>query len=320
MTRNYYANEPLTKKEQIYYALCYCTFYLLSLIPFKIIYILSDMVFLVIYHVVKYRRPILRKNLKDSFPHKSKKELQRIERNFYHWFCDYIFETIKLLSMSESTARKRMTFDGIDNIQQCLDEGYNIALYIGHYCNWEWITTIALHLPGTYVGQVYHILENKVMNRLIQDLRSKKGTHNITRNQILRTTIEHTKNGKRIVVGFVADSAPEIFNVHHWIHFLNHDTAVITGAETLAKRCNYACLYLKQTRPARGYYHIQVIPMIKETASVPDFKITEQYFQLLEQSILEAPEYWLWTHNRWKRPRAIVEAFQQAQRKKVHHL
>ena len=316
MARNFSATEPLRGRERIYYALGYAGFYLLSLMPFRLLYIISDLIFHILYHSIKYRRNIVRKNLKECFPEKSEEELQSIERGFYHWFCDYIVETLKMFTLSKSSAKKHITFEGMEHVYEALDEGHNVALYIAHYCTWEWITAISLHLPeGVLVGQVYHILENKVMDRLVYRLRTRMGTQNITKHEILRTTVKTMRDGRQLVIGFISDSAPEIFNVHHWLPFLNHETAVITGSETLAKRCNYACVYLKMTRKKRGYYNVKVIPMVKESSTMPDFEITDMYFKLLEETIREAPQYWLWTHNRWKRSRAVVEAFQAQQKR-----
>lgn len=308
MARNYSATDPLTRVERIWYALGYTVFYLISLMPFRILYLLSDMLFYIVYHGIKYRRDVVRKNLKECFPEKTKEELRGIERRFYHWFCDYIFETIKLFSMRESSAKKHITFEGMEHAHEVLSEGYNIALYIAHYCTWEWITVIRPYIPKeVVVGQVYHILENKVMDRLMYKLRSRMGTINITKHEILRTTMRAMRDGRRIMVGFLSDSAPEFFNVHHWLNFMNHDTAAITGTESLAKRCHYACFYLKMTRKRRGYYNAKLIPIVKDSSFMPDFSITDQYFRLLEENIKEAPEFWLWTHNRWKRDRAKVE-------------
>lgn len=278
--------------------------WLISLIPLRVLYFISDILFLLVYYVVGYRKKMVRRNLKDSFPEKSEKELRGIERRFYRWFCDYMMETIAIASMSEKEMRRRITFKNIEHCEETFRQGHNVALYMSHYCNWEWVISIGLHLPQeVWVSQVVHELDYKPLDSVFLKLRSSMGTESVTRDVILRWIIRSTRQLKRqVLVGFISDQSPIYQSTHYWTNFLNHpDTIVLTGTERIAKQCNFSCVYLDMSRPRRGYYEANIIPITMESKEVPDWEITEKYFRLVEENILRAPEYWLWTHNRWKR-------------------
>lgn len=299
-----YCMRQLHGWSRVTYWCIWSVIWLYSLIPLRVHYAVSDVLYWLVYHVAKYRRGMVRRNLSESFPEKSAEELLRVERAFYHWFCDYIIETLALASMSEKEMRRRVTYHNMEYIRELFDKGYNVALYIGHYCNWEWIISIGLQLPeGVWAGQVIHELDYKPLDSVFLKLRGSMGTESVTRDVILRKIVRVTRQEKRqMVVGFISDQSPIYQSAHYWTDFLNHpDTLVLTGTERIAKQCNFACVYLDISRPRRGYYDINVVPMTEESKNVPDWEITEQYFRLFEQTIRRAPQYWLWTHNRWKR-------------------
>ena len=278
--------------------------WLISLIPLRVLYLISDVLFLLVYYVVGYRKKMVRRNLTDSFPDKSEKELRGIERRFYRWFCDYMMETIAIASMSEKEMRRRITFKNIEHCEEIFRQGHNVALYMSHYCNWEWVISIGLHLPQeVWASQVVHELDYKPLDSVFLKLRSSMGTESVTRDVILRWIIRSTRQMKRqVLVGFISDQSPIYQSTHYWTNFLNHpDTIVLTGTERIAKQCNFSCVYLDMSRPRRGYYEANIIPITMESKEVPDWEITEKYFRLVEENIMRAPEYWLWTHNRWKR-------------------
>lgn len=289
-------------QKAIYYFL-WSIIYLTSLWPLKVMYVFSDGLYLFVYKLFGYRKKLVRKNLKDSFPEKSEAERLVIEKKFYHFFCDYVFETIKLASMTKDEMRKRVKYTGLEHLNRYLEGGHNIALYLGHYCNWEWVTSIGLYVPdNVFGGQVYHILENKTFNALMLKLRSGMGPESISMQVVLRKIIENRKAGNPIILGFISDQVPLYQATHYWTDFLNHkDTIVITGTERIAKQCDFSCVYLDISRPKRGYYDINIIPLAENPNDYPDWEITEMYFRHFEESIRRAPEYWLWTHNRWKR-------------------
>lgn len=300
----------MTFGESIQYALLYSFVYILSLLPFCVLYLISDFVYLLIYHVVGYRKKIVRKNLRNSFPDKTDAELLKIEHGFYHFFCDLIFETVKGASISKKEMKRHMVFNGMERIDEALDSGQNVALYLAHYCNWEWVTSIKMWTTrDIYIGQVYHVLENKVMDKLMLKLRSRWNTVNIPRFELLRRVVEQKKAGKQMIIGFISDQAPEMHTINYWTDFLHQDTAIISGTETVARKYGFACLFLKIKRPKRGYYVCDIETMTLDPKQLPEFSATEMYARMLEQNINEQPELWLWSHNRWKRTRQHWQQF-----------
>lgn len=297
-----FTNELTFGEKALYYFL-YSVVFLISLLPFPVLYAVSDVLYLLIYRVAGYRKKLVRNNMRDSFPQKSSAELLNIERRFYHFFCDYILETIKLASISTDEMKRRVKFNGVQHILDSISQGHDVALYIGHYCNWEWMTSIRLHLPPEVMGaQVYHILNNKAFNALLLYIRSRMMTESISMQVILRRIIEVRREHQPQVIGFISDQVPLYPATRYWTDFLNHkDTIVITGTEVIAKKFGFSCVYFDISRPRRGYYDIDIVPMVENSKDIPDWDITEQYFRLFEQTICRAPEYWLWTHNRWKR-------------------
>ena len=249
------------------------------------------------------------KNLTSSFPDKSEKEINEIAKQFYAWFCDYIVESIKLLSMSEKEAKKRMRFEGSELILSSIDSGHSFSLYLGHYCNWEWITTLPITMGNiVQFAQIYHPLENEVMNRLFLHLRGRFGSVSIEMEKSFRTIVSWYKEKKLNGVGYIADQVPGYQSIHCWIPFLNHpDTPVFTGGERITRITESHPFYGYITRPKRGYYVCKFIPIEVDKDSKEKYLITKGYFKLLEQNINDAPQYWLWSHNRWKRTREVWE-------------
>ena len=280
----------------------YYLVYAFSLLPLWILYGISDFIYLIAYHIVKYRRPLVFKNMSDAFPDKTEEEIHAIERRFYHWLSDYLVEAIKLVSISKKQLKRRMVFKGTDIVDQIVSEGQSCAVYLGHYCNWEWITSLPLWVtPEAQCGQIYHALENSKSDQLFLRLRQRMGAVCIPMAETLRRIIKYKQEGRQVVIGYISDQVPFWNNIHHWIDFLNHDTPVLTGTERLAKQAGHAVLYLDVTRPKRGYYVAEFKLITREPKQMENYTITDEYFRLLEASIHRAPEFWLWTHNRWKR-------------------
>lgn len=283
----------------------FCLWYMVSLLPLWLLYRLSDALFCLVYYVVKYRRPLVRKHLLDAFPEKTDAERRSIERDFYSWFCDYIVESIKLFTMSRKQIMRRMQFTGIEQVEESCRKGQSCALYLGHYCNWEWVTSLPLWVgeDGVAFGQIYHPLENPVFDKLFLYLRNRLGAISIPMAETLRKMVKMRQEGKQIVVGFIADQAPFWNNIHYWTDFLHHDTPVFTGTEKIAVKGNYAVYYVDMQRVRRGYYKGELKLLTDQPRACKEFEITEMYFRALEETIRRQPPYWLWTHNRWKRTR-----------------
>ena len=288
-------------RKALYY-ITYIVSYLISLLPLWILYGLSDVIFLIIFYLVKYRRPLVRKHLQESFPEKSEQEKKRLERQFYQWFCDYLVETIKMMSMSERQMKRRMTFKGSELINQIVKDGQSCAIYLGHYCNWEWVTSLPLWVTREALcAQIYHVLENSDFDKLFLNLRQRWGAVSIPMAETLRRIIKYKQEGRQVVIGYISDQIPYWNNIHHWLPFLNHDTPVLTGTERLTRQTGHAVIYLDIQRVKRGYYEAEFKLITREPNKMKEFEITDIYFQMLEASIRRDPACYLWTHNRWKR-------------------
>ena len=289
---------------RLLYYVIYALWFLLSLLPLRIHYMLSDVVYLLIYRLLHYRIKVVRKNISESFPEKSADEQLAIERGFYHWFCDYLVESVKLLTMSEKQMRRRMVFKGTDIVNQVVEEGQSCAVYLGHYCNWEWVTSLPLWVtPKAQCGQIYHALENKEFDRLFLKLRQRMGAVCIPMAETLRRLIQYRQEGRPVIIGYIGDQVPFWNNIHHWCDFLNHDTPVLTGTERLARQTGHAAFYLDMNRVRRGHYEAEFKLISRNPKQLEEYALTDRYFQLLEESIRRAPECYLWSHNRWKRTR-----------------
>lgn len=290
--------------SQITYHCLYALWYLLSLLPFCILYVLSDIVYVIIYKLLGYRVRVVRNNLETSFPEKSTTELRQIERRFYHCLCDYFFETVKMMTISEQHMRRRMVIKGIDIIEQCIDEGQSCAAYLGHVFNWEWLTSMPLWAtPKAHCGQLYHALESKVFDRLFLSVRQRWGAECIPLVDILRKTVEYKRKQQPTVIGYIGDQVPHWNNIHHWCQFLNHDTPVMTGTERIALKNRQALIYFDISRLKRGYYEMEVKLITRHPEELKEFQATDIYYRMLEDTIRRQPELWLWSHNRWKRTR-----------------
>lgn len=291
------------RMNKIIYAILFALGYTVSLLPLRVLYLLSDLSYYPFYYLIRYRRNVVRQNLVECFPEKSEAEIIGIERNFYHFLCDYFAETIKLFSMSRREIQRRMTFSGLDKVKEIL-KTQDVVLYMGHYCNWEWVTSFPLHMQDVDVvsGQIYHRLRNEVSDRLFLHMRSRYDATSIEMHRALRRLVSMKKEKKRFIVGFITDQGPKWWNyVKMWTPFLNHQTSFIVGAEGIAKITDAAVFYLDMQRVKRGHYHGEFILLTEHPKQMPDYEITVAYANTLEASIRRAPQYWLWSHKRWKR-------------------
>ena len=259
----------------------------ISIWPLPVLYALSD--FCCFFVRRFYRTKVVRENLCSAFPEKSEEELKDIERKFYHQLCDNFVEDIKMLTMSKEEMMRRMTFSGLEEIKKRHEAGQSLHfLYLSHFGNWEWIASINYRL-------------NDEMDELFCQLRAQYGGVNIKMKETFRRILQLKKENKNYTIGFISDQQPKWASIHHFVSFLNHDTAVFIGAEHIARKVDAFMTYGRMSRPKRGYYHLEIIPMEDHPASVPETTLTNRYFELLEADIQEHPEMWLWTHKRWSR-------------------
>lgn len=294
--------------SEILYYIVYAVLYLHALLPLRVLYIFADILYIPLYYIIRYRVTVVRKNLKNSFPDKNIKELRQIEKEFYHHFCDYFVETIKLLHITDSEIRERITFDNMDIVKDLMEDNKSCIMFLGHYANWEWVPSITLEFTdGTLLGQIYRPLKNKAFDNIFLKLRSRFGSVSIPKNNTLRSMIEFKKENKKVLIGFMSDQTPSVANIHYWTNFLNQETPVYTGVERIAKKTGFSVTYLDIIKTGRGKYKCYVKLITADPKNEPEFAITEKYIREMERTILRHPAYWLWTHKRWKHKRSDVE-------------
>lgn len=290
------------KRKGIGYYLVYGTFSLIAMLPFGALYFISDILYGLVYKVVGYRKKVVRKNLRNSFPEKSKSELMHIEKEFYRHFCDYFVETIKTLRITDKEIRERMVFENIDVIDELTKDGNSCLLSMGHYGNWEWIPSIILHIPERIkLGMVYKRLSSKDFDDLFLRIRARFGPKAIEMKSIYRTIVTNRNEGLTMLLGFLNDQRPRKHANEYWLKFLNQDTLAQTGMERIASQMGFAVAYLDIVKVKRGYFKCSVSAITPDASKEDEHFVTDTYTRKLEQTIKNNPAYYLWTHNKWSR-------------------
>jgi Lauroyl/myristoyl acyltransferase len=290
----------MKSSDILYYPLRFI-WILFSLIPLPVLYLFSDIAFLFIYYVGRYRRKVVRKNLIESFPGKGIDEIKKIERGFYRFFPDLTIEMCKFATISEKAIRKRMKFSNTEEVNKILADGKSISAYMGHYGNWEWVTSLPLHLSGDAIaGQIYRRMNNKAVSKLLLKNRGRMGAVSVEMRAFPRWIKQKLDDGVVSIMAYIADQSPKKRDIKHYVQFLNHEVPAIVGAEKIAKRYGLVAYYIDVKRIKRGYYEARFVKLHDNTAELPDFELTDIYYAHLEKSILRQPELYLWSHNRFK--------------------
>lgn len=290
------------------YHLLYFFLKLLSYIPFRVMYVISDVLYVLIYYIFRYRRAIVRKNLTESFPEKSSCEIIDIEKKFYRFFADNLLETCKMTTISREEMGRRMKFTNMETFNAVQREGKSVALYMGHFGNWEWCSSMPLYFEkGTTSAEIYHKLRNESMDRLMLRNRERMGAMCVEMRKTARYINEQAKAGSTCVVGFIADQSPRKRDSRYFLHFLNHEVPVLVGTEKIAKHYGFEAWFLNVRRVRRGFYEAEYVRMHEDPKSLPDFELTAIYFRMLEEAIRRQPELYLWTHRRFKHARKQEE-------------
>ncbi len=274
-------------------------------LPFGVLYALSDCIFVLLYHVVRYRRRLTARNLAECFPELNEQQRKAIARQFYRNFADYVVETVKLAHITDAEIRRRFTFSGVGIMDDLMESGKSVVAYFSHCGNWEWAPSVTLWSrlkPGVTAEfcQVYRPLRNESFDRLMLKLRGRFGSVSYPKRTVLRDLLKLKSLGMPSVTGFMSDQKPSHGDAVHEITFFGRPTRVITGTETLARRLGMAAVYWDISKPSRGHYHIDVRLMTDNAADTPQYQLTDHYFKLLEETIRRSPSIWLWTHNRWQ--------------------
>lgn len=276
--------------------------YLISVLPFWLIYRISDCVYFLVYYIVGYRKKIVFKNLRNSFPEKSDKEILLIRKNFYKYFCDLMLETLKTLTISAKSAQKRVLVENKNIIEEFYKKNQSIIIVLGHLGNWELagagFSQVGLH--KMYI--IYHPLSNKYFDKLIFKMRTRLGNKLYAMNDTLKGMIRN--KSETTATAFIADQTPSPRGAY-WTTFLNQDTPVFIGTEKIARKLNYPVVYASIKRIKRGIYNLSFELIERDPKSTNEGEISELHTKRLEKDIQSQPETWLWSHRRWKHKKPL---------------
>ena len=273
----------------------------LSLLPMPVLYLFSDAMYLVVYRLVGFRKKVVWNNLCNAFPDKSPAELRVIMKAFYSHFCDLIVESIRMFSMSEAEARRRCTFRGTEILEEHHRAGRSVVLTTGHYNSWELAVMIMDTLISHQTVGIYAPLSNSFFEKKINASRGKYGMVLVSKNQIAEYVEQHQDQLNLYILA--ADQSPTYAKKVYWTRFLNQETAVAFGPEKFAKKYDMAVVYCHIYKQSRGFYEVVFENIESQPGQAPHGSITEAHVRALEKDILAAPQFWLWTHKRWKRKR-----------------
>lgn len=283
----------------IVYILAYPLLWLISILPFRLFYLLSDCIYFLIYYVVGYRRKVVKANLALTLPHLSDEERKKIEKKFYQHMCDMFLEMIKTMSISADEMEKRFTVTNLDLVHEYAERGKSVILVASHYASYEWLLTINRKIAFQGVA-VYKKVANPYFDKLVRKIRSKYDTELVETKKAIPTMAQNQRDGILSMYGLASDQSPKLDRIFHSMKFMGIEVPVHTGAEMLAKKYDLSVIFVKVNKIARGYYEATFVPLADNPNDYENFEITEKYLKEVEKQIYEAPEYYLWTHKRWK--------------------
>lgn len=294
--------------QLIAYILIYPLLWIISILPFKLLYAVSDFLYLFIYRVFGYRTKTVKENLRLAFPEKSKEEIKRITKIFYQHLCDMIVESVKSMTISEEEMKKRYVFTNIEEIHKLEKLNKSIVLMCGHYASWEWIFILQRYINHKGYA-VYKRLANKYFDRLVKRIRARYNSYLITTKETVPILTKSKIQGELTINGFISDQSPKVEKAHHWGDFMGVKVPIHTGAEMLAKKLDMAVVFFAVKKIKRGYYETTFKTLCIDPNEFKDYEITDMFIKLVEKQIKEAPEYYLWTHKRWKHRDKVPEKF-----------
>ena len=277
---------------------------LFSKLPLRIFYMISDVMYLVIYYIVGYRRKVILENLQNSFPHKSPEEIKKIQQKFYVNFCDYIVETFKSFTISSTELRVRVQHLNQEIFHEAKAENKNVILLAGHIFNWEWYNALATIIPQENSFPVYRKVQNGFWEEKIKNLRNRFGNQALEAKEVVRHIFRNPNDGNSVYM-FVADQTPHSSEVTYGLHFLNQKTPVFVGYDKLSTRMDLAFVYCEMKKVKRGYYQINYYRIYPDGEKFVEHEVVKKFHYLLENTINKRPDNYLWSHRRWKYQQAI---------------
>jgi KDO2-lipid IV(A) lauroyltransferase len=285
--------------QAVIFYITYPFIYLVAMLPFGALYRLSDILYYILWFS-GYRKAVVRKNLKNSFPEKNEQEIESISKSYYRYLCDLVLETLRTLRMSEQESKERCTFHTPDWLDKFRSENKSFIIVMGHYGNWEWAGPSFTLNTQFQLVVIYRPLSNAYFEKMMCRMRTRFGTLITPVNLTLRDMVANRKNVT--ATAFIADQTATRKGAY-WTTFLNQDTAVFTGPEKLATKFNYPVVFMNLQRPRRGFYEVHPELLIPDPSQMVENEISEKFMNRLEKEIIVNPTIWLWSHRRWKHKR-----------------
>jgi KDO2-lipid IV(A) lauroyltransferase len=286
----------------IIYLIAYPFLWCISMLPFRLLYLFSDFIYLIVYYLIGYRKKTVRENLALALPHLPDEERLIIEKKSFRHLCDMFLEMIKTMTISNKEISKRFVFTNLEVYKNLEAQEKSIAMMLAHYASYEWVISMNAYVKFSAFA-IYKKLANPYFDKLVRDIRSRFKANLITTKETIPTIIKNNRNKELSIYGFASDQSPRISSAFHWQKFMEIEVPVHTGAEMLSKKYNMNVIFLKVKKVKRGYYEARFEVLSENAKEVPNYEITDKFLKLVEQQILEAPEYYLWTHKRWKHKR-----------------
>ena len=271
----------------------------ISFLPLSILYLIAVPFRFLAHHVFRYRYNVVYDNLRRSFPEKDDGEIRKIIKAFYRYFSELFVETIKVMDFTEEELYRRIRFRNTDIIDRYFEEGKSIVAISAHYGNWEWLQGLARDIPHQPVA-VYKPLNNKDMDEILNRQRSKFGAELVSMRDIIRTLRRYHRQNKPTLSMYISDQSPVWQEIQFWTMFLHQQTPVYLGPEKIAREFGMAVVFFRMRVTGRGYYEVEIIPVSDDASLEKEYAITKKHVRILQQAIEEEPEYWLWSHRRWK--------------------
>jgi len=281
------------------YYILFGIFWIIMLIPLRVLYLFSDILYFFSYYLIAYRKKVTLTNLKKSFPEKSSVEIRKIAKRFYRHLFDQFIESFKLLQMNEEQILKRFHYRNPEVLDELYSKNKSIITVFGHYGNWEWLASLPL-ITKYKVLAIYKPLANSILDKFFIRLREKFGVITVTIQQTLRKILDSQQNKELTIMFFLGDQRPMRRYIKYWTTFLNQDTPVLLGVEKIAKQTDQAVVFIDIQKKKRGFYEIVFTKLFENPKETEEFEITEKHIRTLEKIIINRPELWLWSHRRWK--------------------
>lgn len=286
--------------QGLVYWMVYPILWLISILPFPVFYAVSDMIYVLVFHIVRYRRKTVTNNLRLVFPDKPESEIKRIEKAFYKHMCDMFLEMIKSISITEKEISKRYEFMNLDYLRKLEAENKSLVVMCGHYASYEWVNALQLHGLKFHSFGIYKKIKNKRFDDLIRRIRGRFGGTLISSYKATEAIVKNEEEGKLANYFMISDQSPKMSRARYWLHFMGIRVPVFEGSERLARKLDLTVVYLHVEKTGRGYYEATLMPITENCQEEPDHFITAKFIELLENQIRKKPEHYLWTHKRWK--------------------